>query len=250
MNQARIAVDQSGYQYKKGKSRSKVYGEQEESAPPKRPKLDRTLRLERLSQIREEVATISQQISFKEKRIDIGVQTKHFKLCDTLSEEIDDLQKRRRELNAELKFLEKKDKKAQWYQQRKISSSSESEASTSPPKCPRMTPTSSRASSREESEASTSPPTCKRPRMTSTSSRASSREDRESVGVLSEPESERGTSEIPTKQAEEGSGVLSPTSTVQASSTCATVTMSSRYQSPEFSGTDVIAKDTQHDPPF
>ena len=61
--QARIAVDQGGYQYKKGKSRSKFYGEQEEGAPTKRPKLDRALRLERLSQIREEVATISQQLS-------------------------------------------------------------------------------------------------------------------------------------------------------------------------------------------
>ena len=54
--QARILVDQSGYQYKKGKSRSKVFGEAE--IPAKRPKLDKNLRVERIAQI-QEVGTIN-----------------------------------------------------------------------------------------------------------------------------------------------------------------------------------------------
>ena len=91
LTQARILVNQSGYQYKKGKSRSKVFGEAE--IPAKRPKLDKVLRVERVTQI-QEVATVSQQITLKEKRIEAAIGTKNFKLCDSLSEEIDDLQRR------------------------------------------------------------------------------------------------------------------------------------------------------------
>ena len=102
-------MNQSGYQYKKGKSRSKVFGEAE--IPVKRPKLDKGLRLERIAQIQEEVATINQQITFKQKRIDAAIEIKNFKLCDSLSNEIDELQQRRRELNSELKLLQRKTKK-------------------------------------------------------------------------------------------------------------------------------------------
>ena len=77
LTQARILVNQSGYQYKKGKSRSKVFGEAE--IPTKRPKLDKVLRVERVTQIQEEVATVSQQITFKEKQIEAAIGTKNFK---------------------------------------------------------------------------------------------------------------------------------------------------------------------------
>ena len=38
------------------------------------------------------VAIVSQQIMFKEKQIEAAIGTKKFKVCDSLSEEIDELQ--------------------------------------------------------------------------------------------------------------------------------------------------------------
>ena len=84
LTQARILVNQSGYQYKKGKPRSKVFGEAE--IPAKRPKLDKVLRVERVTQIQEEVATVSQQIMFKEKRIEAAIGTKNLAKKTTRSE--------------------------------------------------------------------------------------------------------------------------------------------------------------------
>lgn len=64
-----------------------------------------------MKQTKEEVATISNQISFKERCVEAGAQEKHFKLCDQFTEEIASLQKNRRILEAELHGLEKKEQK-------------------------------------------------------------------------------------------------------------------------------------------
>lgn len=199
--QARILVDQSGYQYKKGKSRSKVFGEAE--IPAKRPKLDKNLRVERITQIQEEVGTINQQITFKEKRIESAVEIKNFKLCDNLSEEIHELQKRRQELNNELKLMQKKDKKARWYQTKKqIQSSSDSESSSpSKRRSISITPSSSRPHSPES--------------IVIPSDSDEGGEKKSSIPKLSP---------VPTKLARSGSGISSPPSTVQAGSTATTTT--------------------------
>lgn len=133
LEQARKSVDGSGYQYKKGKSRSKNFG----SAPskPKRQKIDHDLRTRRMKEIKEELATITKQISFKERRVETGAQDRNFKLCDQLTEEISVLQKNRRTLELELHGLEKKEKKASYYQKNvkhfsPISSDSESTANS------------------------------------------------------------------------------------------------------------------------
>lgn len=117
LEQARKALDGTGYQYKKGKSRSKNFGSgsEQHSSKAKRPKLDHDLRDSRIKEITEELATIAKQISFKDRRVEAAAQEKNFKLCDQLTEEISNLQRNRRTLELELRMLEKKVKRAEQY---------------------------------------------------------------------------------------------------------------------------------------
>ena len=103
MERARQVLHESGFQYVKKKSRSKQFGSESSDEPVKKcTKITTEVRLRRISQIKEELTTISTQLSFKEKRIKIGMQKRDFKLCDQLSDEVDILQKRKRELEVEL----------------------------------------------------------------------------------------------------------------------------------------------------
>lgn len=111
---AQKALNEEGYQYKKGRSRSKVFGSDSDTAP-KRPKLSEEYRQRRLQQIQEENKSINTRISFKEKRVELASRDKNFKLCDQLTEEIAELQKQRRVLESEMRGLMKKEKKAKWY---------------------------------------------------------------------------------------------------------------------------------------
>ena len=113
--QARKAIDESGYQYKKGKSRSKMFGEIESGR--KRPILSHDARLLKFQEIEEEFATISKHIEIKENRVKEGISSKNYKLCDKLTEEIEELQQRRRELETQRRSLEKK---SLWYERRKL----------------------------------------------------------------------------------------------------------------------------------
>lgn len=121
LEQARKNVDQSGYQYKKGKLKSKRFGSASsaKATTSKRPKLDQEFRASRMQQIKEEAKTINTQVSFKERRVDVAVQGKNFKLCDQLTEEIADLQRQRQTLEMKLRCLEKKEQKSKWYQKQK-----------------------------------------------------------------------------------------------------------------------------------
>ena len=64
LKQAQIALKDSGYQYKKGKSRSKVFGEDISAAAPKRPKLSQDFQRRSL-QIEEETVSAREYLSKK-----------------------------------------------------------------------------------------------------------------------------------------------------------------------------------------
>ena len=99
MEWARQVLHESGFQYVKKKSRSKQFGSESSDKPAKkRTKISTELRRQRISQIKEELTTISTQLSFKEERIKIGMQKRDFKLCDQLSDEVDILQTRKESL--------------------------------------------------------------------------------------------------------------------------------------------------------
>ena len=65
---AQEKVYQDGYQYKKGKSRSKRYSLPEDDIQPKRPKLDSTTRHERIMEIQDLISDFDRTIGFKQCR--------------------------------------------------------------------------------------------------------------------------------------------------------------------------------------
>ena len=128
--QVKQSVHDTGYVYRKGKSRSKSYGSAVDDATrPKRVKTSADERISRMKTIKEELSDLQNRVSFKRKRLDAAEVTKNYKLCDQLSEEIADLNKSKRLLEVELDMLQKKEKKSKRYYQRKRESDSDSSSS-------------------------------------------------------------------------------------------------------------------------
>ena len=164
LERARAALNESGYQYRKGKSRSKQVGSGGDSTP-KRPKFIQEFREQRLADTEEELKTINTSISFKESRIEASSKVKNFKVRDQLSEEIDVLQQRRHVLQNEQKALVKKEKRSKHYREKRKAkpiealasdsvSGPSSQRSTLSPTPPVFSPPNSRTSSRSYSPAS------------------------------------------------------------------------------------------------
>lgn len=114
---ARAAVCESGYVFKKGHSRSKqmqsAAGSPEKT--PKRPKITQEVRERRISDLNEEIKDLNKRIGFKERRVAAAANTKNFKACDEIQQEIAACKASRRELVAELREFERKKKRAKAY---------------------------------------------------------------------------------------------------------------------------------------
>ena len=112
---ARGKMNEGGYQFKKGRSRSKEY---ETASPiPKRPKTTETLRAKHIQELHEDVKDLSDQLRFKEKRRDQATSSRNCKVCDQLTEEMSVLRKWRRECEEELRLWKRKQQQADWYKQ-------------------------------------------------------------------------------------------------------------------------------------
>ena len=109
---ARKSVDESGFLYTKGKSRSKAFGSEAGEGLPlrKRPKISQEFRETRRENITEDLNCINTQIQFKERRIETEATSKNFKMCDLLSEEVAELKKKRQLLESELLYSSKRRK--------------------------------------------------------------------------------------------------------------------------------------------
>ena len=155
LQQARKKVAEDGYVFKKGRSRSKVYGVHESESTPKRPKCDQEMREERLEAIDEEMKDIARMLQFKEKRLSQAEAARNYTVCERVTEEIMALKSRKRELDAEKRLFENKVKRAKGREariQRALNRKRESEASDidSGP----LSKTTSTCSSQSESESS------------------------------------------------------------------------------------------------
>ena len=128
MKMAQEKVHSDGYNYKKGKSRSKRTSSSSMPDSTKRTKIDTQEREARISDILEQISDIDKRIAFKQRRIETATVTRNFKTCDELSEEISELKSQRRELNCELGPLQKKAKKSSWYFQQKAAKLKDSQA--------------------------------------------------------------------------------------------------------------------------
>ena len=117
---AKDEVYACGYNFKKGHSRSKRFSsDSSSSSTPKRKNLNKEFREDRIHNIKEEIHDLNSRICFKEKRVLAAANMKNYKICDEVSGEISELKTKRRELETELKELQRKDNRAQKYQMKR-----------------------------------------------------------------------------------------------------------------------------------
>ena len=112
MELARLKVDEDGYVYKHGKSRSKHIRSESDTSTSSGPRVKRTRtneteRLQRIAYAEESVSDIAKQIGFKEKRREQLTNTHNYGECEKISEEISSLKRKRFELQAELTKLKR-----------------------------------------------------------------------------------------------------------------------------------------------
>ena len=105
LENARKKVADDGYCFKKGKSRSKVYGSSDDApTTSKHPKLDQTMREDKIKDLEEDITDISSHIAFKEKHHMQAETVKNYKTCDELTQEILECKGRKTELEKQLKL--------------------------------------------------------------------------------------------------------------------------------------------------
>ena len=129
LDEARAKIIQQGFQFVKGKSRSKQ--DRNDSQPTQtRRKYSQSMRDQRMRDIEEDSQDLADRIAFKEKRISSCENMRDYKKCDELKEEITALKQQRRQLQAELKGIMKSNYQSKWYYDKKSESSKSSERSS------------------------------------------------------------------------------------------------------------------------
>lgn len=152
---AREKVYNDGYVFKKGKSRSKKHSIATDPEAPEQPrqKTGESFRLKRISQLQDDIKDFNDHLKLKEKRRDQASNSRNYKLCDEVMEEMSTIKIKKRECEAEVQQLQRKQKKSSWYYKKQknkdtsslVSNSSEllTEPSRNPsPKRRRMSSTS------------------------------------------------------------------------------------------------------------
>ena len=140
LKEARAKVNSDGFIYKKGKSRSKQFSPPVECSP-KRVKTSEAFRINRISALEDDIKDLNDRLTFKEKRRDQASSVRNYKACDELTEEMSVIKQQKRAREAELRTLQRKQRKSSWYKQKRIKSkldplSSESEGTTPLPSSP------------------------------------------------------------------------------------------------------------------
>ena len=123
---ARAQIIADGFQFVKGKSRSRRDQQCDEEPTPKRPKFSQSFRENRMLQIEEDLQDLNDRIGFKDKRITAALNSKEYKKCDEIKEEVTALKHKRRELEAERKHLQKSSRQSEYYFKKKNSKQSSS----------------------------------------------------------------------------------------------------------------------------
>ena len=112
IEESRSKIIAEGFQFVKGKSRSKkVAGPDEQQRPAKRRKLSKDMREQRLKEIEEDCKDIAERLTFKEKRIAAYENSREYKKCDDVKEE---MIHQCRQLEAEAKRLKKSSSQSRW----------------------------------------------------------------------------------------------------------------------------------------
>lgn len=111
---ARQAVHSSGFQYAKKRSRSKALSENkdDEDNSTKRVKMSTELRQERIKELTEDVKDMNLQLSLFTKQREKNINSLQFQDAISVTDEMSKLKKAKREKDAELTLLLKKDAKS------------------------------------------------------------------------------------------------------------------------------------------
>lgn len=125
--QARQKVEDDGYNFVKGKSRSKrstsTCSDESSSStvslPTKRIKIDEESRKRRINELMEDLRDIDDQMALKEKRLKQAETSRNYKLCDEIMGETSELKQKRRKTDVELEIFKKKEKRAKYYMKKK-----------------------------------------------------------------------------------------------------------------------------------
>ena len=150
VNLARDKVHQQGYNFAKGKSRSKRFASPPQDTPkPTRTKISSDVRQKRISALREDMANIDKQLTFKNKRHQQAETVRNYKMCEDITEEIKFVMKQNRELSEELTKLQEKDWRAKWYHKRKSLKGSAAIVTSDDSDCIQLSPGSSRTATSE-----------------------------------------------------------------------------------------------------
>lgn len=106
IEKAREKIIADGFEFAKGKSRSKKGLETTTTRPPplKRRRLSRETQSQRLHDIKEDYKDLNDRIKFKEKRISAYKNVNDYKKCDELLEAVSELKKQRRLLKLRRKI--------------------------------------------------------------------------------------------------------------------------------------------------
>ena len=115
LKECRRVVDEEGYDYKKGKSRSRSLNTSVASEPPKRKNITEKYRLSRIAELQERIKDITDRLGYKEKRRESASIVRNYKECDQITEQMSELKCERKRLDIELASLNKKQKKSKWY---------------------------------------------------------------------------------------------------------------------------------------
>ena len=117
MEASRKKLDESGYCYRKGKSRSRQLSTNDgkECLEKKRAKISKEIRLSRITELQEQIKDKNEQVQYKDLRREAAKNVHNYKECDKLTEQMSVLKSDRRGLELELAALTKKQKKSEWY---------------------------------------------------------------------------------------------------------------------------------------
>ncbi len=137
---SRRKVADEGYVFKKGHSRSKVYGESDTPSAPKRPKFAKEAREERIAAIDEELKDTARLLAYKEKSLSQAESTRNYKLCEKVTEDLMALKSKRCDLKAEKSLFDRKRKRASRRERRIYRDSESSDIDTGPCSSRSITP--------------------------------------------------------------------------------------------------------------
>ena len=109
IQKSREKLHDSGYSYKKGKSRSKAFEtSSSEGGAPKRPKIYEEMRTSRINELEDQIKDLTDTLSYKEKRREKASNVHNYKECDELTQQISQVKSERRLLEKELEQLKRK----------------------------------------------------------------------------------------------------------------------------------------------